>query len=125
MCAALVERASRALLHDDKKDDKKGGGGGGGGGGSCECKHADWYSYGYCNIGTTSGDVKGCQQAYLVCCGWGKVRLRPLSLAVQRRLAHKLLAAALCLALLLDHEESRLEHRKPHPMHGDELDSAV
>lgn len=60
-------------------DDKKGGDKGGSSGQSniCECKHADWYSYGYCNVGTTSGDVKGCQQAYMVCCGWAKVGAFP------------------------------------------------
>lgn len=62
----------RSLQHwDDGKG--KGGWGGGSSGGSCE--HADWYSYGYCSIGTTSSDVKGCQQAYLVCCGWAKVSI--------------------------------------------------
>ncbi len=59
-------------------DDKKGGNKGGQSGQSgqsniCECKHADWFSYGYCSVGTTSSDVKGCQQAYLTCCGWGMV----------------------------------------------------
>ena len=62
----------RSLLHFD---DKKGGdkGDSSGKSGICECKHADWFSYGYCSVGTTSSDVKGCQQAYMVCCGWAKV----------------------------------------------------
>ena len=67
----------RSLQHfDDGKG--KSGWGGSNSGGSCDCKHADWYSYGYCNIGTTSSDVKGCQQAYLVCCGWAKVSIPSL-----------------------------------------------
>ena len=70
------DQNGRSLLHsDDKKGGDKGGSKGGWSGMSsiCECKHADWYSYGYCNVGTTSGDVKGCQQAYMVCCGWATV----------------------------------------------------
>lgn len=76
--AAVAASGGRGLLHFDHKDDHHDGGGGGQSG-QCECKHADWYSYGYCSIGTTSGDVKGCQQAYLTCCGWAKVHLVCLS----------------------------------------------
>ena len=72
--AAMAASGGRSLLHFDHPDDHHNGGGGGQSG-QCECKHADWYSYGYCNVGTTSGDVRGCQQAYLVCCGWAKVCL--------------------------------------------------
>ena len=57
-----------------KGGDKGGGSSPSGKSSICECKHADWYSYGYCNVGTTSSDVKGCQQAYLTCCGWATVR---------------------------------------------------
>ncbi|KAK9917624.1 hypothetical protein WJX75_006597 [Coccomyxa subellipsoidea] len=52
----------RSLLHDhdDHKTDY-----------GCQCKNANWYCYGYCNIGTTSGDSQGCIHDCLVCCGWG------------------------------------------------------
>ncbi|EIE20564.1 hypothetical protein COCSUDRAFT_67424 [Coccomyxa subellipsoidea C-169] len=50
----------RSLLHDDKKTDY-----------GCQCKNANWYCHGYCNIGTTSGDVQGCMRDCLICCGWG------------------------------------------------------
>ncbi|CAL8464962.1 g4497 [Coccomyxa elongata] len=53
----------RSLLHDHDGNKNDYG---------CQCKHADWYCHGYCNIGTTSGDTSGCMRDCLVCCGWGQ-----------------------------------------------------
>ena len=70
LCCGTGAQQNRQLLHWDEHHD---GGGGSSNGNDCVCKHADWYCYGYCNIGTDYGVVSICIHDCLVCCGWAKV----------------------------------------------------